>query len=141
MATFCCTVPAPCRGVINVGHRELLLREEDIRQHYQAAFSAEALAIDPAPVLAEVKQGVETSPVILDIDWDVLDAAFFPAVSRPVPIGLTPQQLLAVISAVWSDRVIGVALSEFDPGRDRNDQSLALVMWLVEWLLLKRYDR
>jgi hypothetical protein len=30
--------------------------------------------------------------------------------------------------AAWSERVIGVALSEFDPARDRNDQSLGTLV-------------
>jgi hypothetical protein len=36
--------------------------------------------------------------------------------------------------------VAGVILSEFDPGRDRNDQSLATLIWLLERLLLRRYE-
>jgi agmatinase len=135
-----CAGPLP--RVINVGHRELLLRDEDIRQHFHAALSAEALAEEPSRVLGPVtKTARDASRLILDIDWDILDPAFFPAVSRSVPFGLTPQQLLQVINAVWSDNVVGVAVSEFDPARDHNDRSLALVMWLLEWLLLKRYDR
>jgi hypothetical protein len=33
-----------------------------------------------------------------------------------------------------------VTLSEFDPGRDRRDQSLATLVWLLEYLLLRRYE-
>ena len=45
-----------------------------------------------------------------------------------------------LIDGVWSDRVAGVSLSEFEPGRDRTDQSLATLVWLLEWVLLKRYE-
>ena len=38
----------------------------------------------------------------LDLDWDVLDPAYFPAVSRPVPFGLSPAVLLRLIEAVWT---------------------------------------
>jgi arginase family enzyme len=78
--------------------------------------------------------------VFLDIDCDVFDPAFFPAVAQPVPFGLSPHLVLRFLEAAWSERVIGLAVSEFDPGRDRNDQSLATLVWLIEYLLLKRYE-
>ena len=79
--------------------------------------------------------------VFLDLDCDVFDPAFFPAVTQPVPFGLGPAQVLRVLDAVWSERVVGLAVSEFDPGRDRNDMSLAALMWLIEHLLLRRYEK
>jgi hypothetical protein len=33
----------------------------------------------------------------------------------------------------------GVLPSEFHPARDRNDQSLRTLAWLLEYLLLRRY--
>jgi hypothetical protein len=33
-----------------------------------------------------------------------------------------------------------MSISEFDPGRDRRDASLNLLGWLIEWLLLKRWN-
>ena len=38
-------------------------------------------------------------------------------------------------------RRIGLALSEFDPARDVNDKSLALLMWLLEYVLLLRHEK
>jgi arginase family enzyme len=80
------------------------------------------------------------SAVFLDIDCDVFDLAFFPAVANPLPFGLDPPLFLRLLNAAWSKKVVGVAISEFDPGRDRNDQSLALLVWLLEYLLLRRYE-
>ena len=57
-----------------------------------------------------------------------------------MPFGLSPQQVLRVVDAAWSGNVIGLAVSEFDPARDRNDQSLAALVWLLEYLLLRRYE-
>jgi arginase family enzyme len=70
----------------------------------------------------------------------VFDPAYFPAVSRPVPFGLNPQQVLRILDAAWTDRLAGVILSEFDPGRDRDDRSLATLVWLLEYLLVRRYE-
>jgi arginase family enzyme len=134
-----CDGPLP--PLLNVGHRELLLPDEYVGRYYRAAISAARLAADPPAVLKEVRARCgEARRVFLDIDCDVLDAAFFPAVSRPVPFGLSPSQLLGVLEAAWCDRVAGVAFSEFDPGRDDNDRGLAALVWLIEYLLLKRFE-
>lgn len=78
--------------------------------------------------------------VVLDIDCDVFDAAYFPALAQPLPFGLSPPLLLRLLDAAWGANVTAVALSEFEPGRDRNDQSLGTLLWLVEYLLLRRYE-
>ena len=78
--------------------------------------------------------------VFLDLDCDVFDPAYFPAVSQPVPFGLGPPLFLRLLDAVWSPKVAGVLISEFDPSRDRDDRSLALLVWLLEYLLLRRYE-
>ena len=78
--------------------------------------------------------------VFIDLDCDVLDRAYFPAVSHPVPFGLSPHLVLRLLDAVWSARVVGMAVSEFDPARDTGDHSLATMMWLLEYLLLRRYE-
>jgi arginase family enzyme len=91
--------------------------------------------------LAAVReQAAAAGRVFIDIDCDVLDPAFFPATSHPLPFGLTPQQLLRFIDAAWGENVCGVAVSEFDPGRDVDDRSLSLLVWLAEYLLLGRYE-
>jgi arginase family enzyme len=134
-----CAGPLP--RVLNVGHRELLLPPEHIGKYYWATIPAEQLIVDPAAAQEQVRAASQTATrVVIDIDCDVLDPAFFPAVTQPVPFGLSPQQLLQLLDAVWSKRVGGVVLSEFDPARDRQDQSLATLVWLLEWLLLRRYE-
>jgi arginase family enzyme len=134
-----CAGPLP--PLVNVGHRELLLRPDYVGRHFRLALPAEALAHDPDKALAALHQASRGAErLFLDIDCDVFDPAFFPAVAQPVPFGLTPQQVLCCLDAVWSERVAGVALSEFDPARDRDDRSLATVVWLLEYLLLRRYE-
>jgi agmatinase len=134
-----CAGPLP--PIVNVGHRELLLRPDYIARHYRMTLPAEALALDPGAVQSALRGACAArGRVFIDIDCDVLDPAYFPAVGQPVPFGLTPQQLLLCLDAVWSDRVAGVAVSEFDPARDRDDRSLATLVWLLERLLLRRYE-
>ncbi|HYV36373.1 MAG TPA: arginase family protein [Gemmataceae bacterium] len=131
----------PLPAIINLGHRELLLRPEYVRRYYQQTFSAAELAIDPEPALIYLREACSGAKrVFLDIDCDVLDAAFFPAQGQPLPFGLAPTLLLRLLEAVWSERLVGMAISEFEPGRDVNDRSLGTLLWLVEYLLLRRYE-
>jgi arginase family enzyme len=134
-----CAGPLP--RLLNVGHRELLLRPEDIHEFYTATFPADALAVDPEPALLAVRAATqEATHVFLDIDCDVFDPAFFPAVAQPSPFGLSPTLLLRFLQASWSTRLAGIALSEFEPGRDENDRSLAILVWLIEYILLRRHE-
>jgi arginase family enzyme len=134
-----CDGPLPL--LVNAGHRDLLLTPEYVARYYRQTFSAAELALDLDLALARLAaaaQGPER--IYLDIDCDVFDPVFFPAVSQPVPFGLSPHLALRLLDAVWSPKIAGVLLSEFDPGRDRNDQSLATLVWLLEYLLLRRYE-
>jgi arginase family enzyme len=131
----------PLPRLLNVGARDLFLPAEHVNRTYQHVIPAAALALDPERALRQVHEAAASvSRVFLDIDCDVLDPAYFPAVSQPLPFGLSPQQLLRVIEAAWSERLAGIALSEFDPGRDLNDRSLSTLVWLLEYLLLRRYE-
>jgi arginase family enzyme len=131
----------PLPRIVNLGSRELLLEPDYIARYYGRTFSAAELAVSFEPALAYLrKSSRQASRVFIDLDCDVFDPAFFPAVTHPLPFGLTATQVLRVLDAVWSPRVMGLALSEFDPARDRQDQSLAMLMWLMEHLLLRLYE-
>jgi arginase family enzyme len=131
----------PLPGLVNVGHRDLFLPEKSIRPFFQATFSAPELATDPAPAVTAIHDLTrQAKRVFIDIDCDVLDPAYFPATAHPLPFGLSPTLLLRFIDACWGENVCGVAISEFDPGRDRGDQGLSLLIWLSEYLLLRQYE-
>ena len=131
----------PLPAIINIGARELLLRPEYVRKYYREVFPAADLAANPQAAEENIRQSTtQAGRVFIDIDCDVLDPAYFPAVTHPLPFGLSPPLLLRLLSAAWSERVLGVAISEFDPGRDHNDRSLATLIWLLEYLLLKKYE-
>jgi agmatinase len=131
----------PLPTVFNVGHRDLLLPPEHVARTYKATFAAMELAVNPAPALRRLRRAAKTADrVFLDLDCDVFDPAHFPAVSNPVPFGLDPLLFLKLLDAAWSGCVAGFAISEFDPGCDRDERSLALLVWLIEYVLLKRYE-
>jgi arginase family enzyme len=134
-----CAGPLP--SIAGLGHRELLLRPDYIGQTYERSFSASALAIDPEPALQYLRQAsAAATGVFIDLDCDVFDPAYFPGLAHPLPFGLSPHLVLRLLDAAWSERVLGIAISEFDPARDENDRSLSTLVWLLEYLLLRRFE-
>jgi arginase family enzyme len=134
-----CAGPLP--PVVNLGHRELLLRPDHVARYYRRAVPADELARAPEAAAGALRREVGgAGRVFIDLDCDVLDPAYFPGSAHPLPFGLSPPLLLRLLDAAWSERVIGLAVSEFAPARDRNDQSLATLVWLLEYLLLKRHE-
>jgi arginase family enzyme len=131
----------PLPPLLNVGNRELLLKADHVAKYYRETFSAAQFATQPDEVLQKLRAAAGSAGrVVLDIDCDVFDPCWFPAVSHPLPFGLSPEHVLRVLEAVWTDRMIGVCLSEFDPARDTQDRSLAALVWLLEYFLLKLYE-
>ena len=109
-----CAGPLP--RLLNVGHRELLLPADHVGRYYHETFSAAELAVDATPTVARLREACATAErVFLDVDLDVFDPAYFPAVTQPAPFGLGPLLFLRLLEAVWSPKVVGVLLSEFDP--------------------------
>jgi arginase family enzyme len=128
----------PRPRIVNVGHRDLFLTREEIAQTFEGVYSAEEIAIDPDRVAAELRaKAAGARRVWLDLDCDALDPAALPAVQQPLPFGVPPAAFLKLINAVWSEKVVGLSVSEFDPGRDVRDTSLNLLGWLLEYVLLK----
>jgi arginase family enzyme len=128
--------------IINLGHRDLFLTSKGIHEFFEAAHSATDLARDPGTIESALREwSADAERLFLDVDCDVLDSSYFPAVTHPMPFGMSPEILLRLLEALWSERVCGVAISEFDPGRDRDERSLQLLVWLLEWVMLKVHEK
>ncbi len=135
-----CAGPLP--ELINLGHRELLLRPKYVAKYFRRTFAAAELAVDAQPALAFVRQAcAQAEHVFFDLDCDVFDPAYFPALAQPLPLGLNLPLVLRFLEAAWSGKVRGLALSEFTPARDMRDQSLSTLVWLLEYLLLKNHEK
>lgn len=131
----------PLPTIVNIGSRDLFLPAAHTRQHFRDVFRAEDVAVDANAVVTKlIKLARGATRIWIDLDCDAFDPAFFPAVQHPLPMGLSPAFVSRVLSAIWSDKVIGLSISEFDPGRDRVDQSLGTLVWLMEWIFLKWFE-
>jgi agmatinase len=125
-------------GIVNVGSRDLFLPADHASKFFREVISAEQIACDADRVIGRLGEiAKKAKSVWIDIDCDVFDPAYVPAVQHPQPIGISPAFLLRILAGLNFDRVVGVSLSEFDPGRDRGDQSLQTLVWLMEWCLLR----
>src|SRR4029078_12412189 len=76
--------------------------------------------------------------VWIDLDADALDPAAMPAVQQALPLGLAAPTFLKLLDAAWAGKVVGLSVSEFDPGRDVRDAGLQLLGWLRRHGLLSR---
>lgn len=127
--------------ILNIGHRDLLLPAGYVAKTFTGAIPATQLALNPQAVREKLLHFVGDARVFVDIDCDVFDPIFFPAVGRSVPLGPSPAAVVALLEILSWDRVGGVCFSEFDPARDHDERCLATLVWLVEYLLLRRYEQ
>lgn len=67
----------------------------------------------------------------LQVDVDVLDPSFLPAVDGPAPGGLDPDQLVALLRAL-APRAIGAAVTILDPDLDPDGRYARLVADVIE---------
>jgi arginase family enzyme len=133
---------APRPRLVNVGHRDLFLTDAEIGETFEAVYPAWQVAADVARVGAALRAKVSAAKrVWIDLDCDAFDPSVLPAVAEPLPFGLLPPTFLALFEAAWSGNVVGMSVSEFDPGRDLRDASLNVLGWLVEFVLLKAAAR
>jgi arginase family enzyme len=129
---------SPRPRLVGVGHRDLFLTPDEIGETFEATYSALDVATDLDRVAGELRVLASGAKrVWIDLDADALDPAAMPAVQQPLPFGLSPPAFLRLFDAAWSEKVAGVSVSEFDPGRDVRDTGLNLLGWLVEFVLLR----
>jgi agmatinase len=131
----------PLPRIITAGHRDLFLPVEHIQRHYEKVFSAADVVTQEGRVLTEIAEAARKAKhIFLDIDCDVFDPAYFPGTTHSLPFGLAPSFVLKMVHAIGVDRLCGMAISEFAPNRDAQDQSLSTLIWLMEWMLLRLYE-
>jgi agmatinase len=123
--------------VINVGSRDLMLPARHVEKYFHEVIPAVEVACQPEAAIARLQNAArKAGRIVLDLDCDAFEPAYFPAVLHPTPFGVTPHFLLQVIEAIGARRIDIVAISEFAPDRDRLDAGLGTLLWLLEWLFL-----
>jgi arginase family enzyme len=133
-------VDGPLPRIVNVGHRDLFLTPAGLTVTFEATHAAHDVATNADRVAEQLRAATATANrVWIDIDADAFDPAVVPAVLQPLPFGLAGPTFLKLLDAAWSEKVVGVSISEFAPAADVRDTSLNLLGWLVEFLLLRAH--
>ncbi|MFM8930302.1 MAG: arginase family protein [Gemmataceae bacterium] len=128
--------------VVHLGNRDLLIPAEEKRRFLAEEISAEAWKADEAATLARVATATAGwDRILLDLDVDVFDPGFLPGMARPVPWGVDGWQVLRLMESLPAKKVAGLAISEYSPGRDREDRGLEILAWLLERWLVGRAER
>ena len=128
--------------IVHVGHRDLFVAPVEIAKTFEAVYPASQIAVDLDGVADSLRKRARSAKrVWIDLDCDAIDPVFLPAVHQPLPFGLTPPAFLKLVDAAWAGNVVGLSISEFDPGRDLHDTSLNLLGWWLEFLLLRKHER
>ena len=66
----------------------------------------------------------------LQLDVDVLDPAWMPAVDSPAAGGLNPDQLIELVSAL-APNAAGISITVFDPDLDPRGEHAALLVEIL----------
>jgi agmatinase len=112
-------------GLASVGIRGPWGRADDaelLRRHDgRIACADEVGERGAARLAAELRERVGDRPLYLTVDVDGLDPAYAPGTGTPVPGGLTPREVFALIRGLAGARLVGMDVVEIAPGLDHAD--------------------
>ena len=122
-------------GLISVGIRGPWGRASDadlVRQHDARVVTADEVGERGATRLAaELRERIGDRPLYLTIDVDGLDPAYAPGTGTPVPGGLTPREVFALIRGLAGRRLVGMDVVEIAPALDHADLTCHLGAYLL----------
>ena len=122
-------------GVRSYETREAaLLRQLGVRVYYMYEVTRRGLAAVMRKALAIVTAGTAGFGVTLDLD--ALDPRDAPGVNTPVANGIRSQELAVALECVSSHpALVALEIAEYNPGRDRNGRTAAVVTQLIDAML------
>jgi len=85
----------------------------------------------------EVLRRLNGRPVYLSLDLDILDPSAFPGTGTTEPGGLSYAQLLALVNALLSARVVAADVVELAPNLDPSGMSAVVAAKIVRTLVLR----
>lgn len=120
------------KSSVEVGIRAPEVEEiENIRSKYLRTITPFDIAEKGLKkIFEEIKKKISKN-IYLSIDIDVLDPAFAPGVSTPVPGGLSANQLFYLTKKLAALRIIGVDIMEVNPKRDIQNRTSHLAARLI----------
>lgn len=119
-----------------IGLRDIDPGELDILKEHNIAYytydMVEELGLDY--ILQKLNQKFKNNDKLhLSIDMDSMDPTIVSAVSVPVDKGFTPQQVIQIVDSLAQDNdIISVDIVEYNPEYDKDNQSLTVLIDLIE---------
>jgi agmatinase len=107
------------------------------KQHLRTITPLEIIEKGIQQAVAEIKKKVGNKEVYLSIDMDVLDPAFAPGVSTPVPGGLSSKEFIYLIKKIAELDIIGFDIMEVTPKYDVQDMTAHLAATAIEEIVAK----
>ena len=98
--------------IIQIGIRSSSLEEEEFVYNHNniITFYASNVRENIKPLIEYIKS--INSKIYISIDMDVLDPSFAPSLGNPVPIGLSPDDILEILIALKDKEIIGFDVME-----------------------------
>lgn len=111
-----------CNRVVQIGLRGTGYAAEDFdwcrTQGFRVVPAEACWNRSLAPLMEEVRAGVDGGPVYLSFDIDGIDPAYAPGTGTPEIAGLTVPQALEIIRGSWGLNIVGADLVEVAPPYD-----------------------
>jgi agmatinase len=79
---------------------------------------------------------LSAQPIYLTVDIDGLDPAVAPGTGNPEPLGLSVDDVMALLGVLREGRVVGCDVVEVSPPHDPSGQTSLLAAWLAREMLL-----
>jgi arginase len=119
--------------VVLAGVRDLDSRERELLERSEAT----VIGASVVETLVAAKNALDSAPVFVHLDLDVLDPEIFPA-QVPAPGGLPPEKLYDLLEAVAEDsELVGLEVTAFEAPEDEEERQAAasIALHVLEPLL------
>jgi agmatinase len=118
------------RRIVQIGHRGITSGDERrLGSKAVVVTSAVARSLRPLDLLSLIPDDL---PCYISIDIDVIDPLFAPGTAAPVPDGLSPEVVRALLACIIQSRkVAGVDIVEVNPRLDVQSATVSVAAALV----------
>ncbi len=118
-------------GFLNERNLEHILQigqRQRVDQEHVQAEKIEVVSSGELDISDYLREGL---PYYITLDVDVLDPSFMSSTGTPVPLGMHPKELMAILTSIREHDIIGADVVEFLPSEHKVHEAL-----LVNELLL-----
>jgi agmatinase len=131
-------------AIVEVGTRGACKEELEYAKKHEINFitSLQLLKDGTQDVAEKINDVIgESDKIYLSVDMDVFDPSSAPAVQTPEPLGLSPLEVLTLLSKTCSKRIVGFDVVEVTPQYDNGVTSIQATKTIFEVLSFIHKDK